>query len=80
MIGAKIVDVRLMKKKDLEFEGWEHTDELSAVLVLDNGDKIYASQDYEGNGPGALFGVRSPEKINKEDGARGFVVYPSEEK
>ena len=50
----------------------------SAVLVLDNGDKIYASQDYEGNGPGALFGVRSPEKINKEDGARGFVVYPEE--
>ena len=80
MIGRKIVDVRLMKKKELEFEAWEHCNEVSAVLILDNGDKIYASQDYEGNGPGALFGVRPPSKINKEDGASGFVVYPEEDK
>ena len=26
-----------------------------AEVILDNGIKLYASQDYEGNGPGALF-------------------------
>ena len=72
MIGRKIVDVRLMKKKELEYEHWEHCNEVSAVIILDNGDKIYASQDYEGNGPGALFGVG--------EGKSGFVVYPEEAK
>ena len=73
MIGRKIIAVRLMNDKELEYEGWDDLgDEVSAVIILDNGDKIYASQDYEGNGPGALFGVG--------EGKSGFVVYPEEGK
>ena len=72
MIGRKIIAVRLMNNKELEYEAWEDEREVSAVIILDNVDKIYASRDYEGNGPGALFGVG--------EGKSGFVVYPEEGK
>ena len=72
MIGRKIIAVRLMNNKELEYEAWEDEREVSAVIILDNGDKIYASRDYVGNGPGALFGVG--------EGKSGFVVYPEEGK
>lgn len=72
MIGRKIIAVRLMNNKELEYESWHDEREVSAVIILDNGDKIYASRDYEGNGPGALFGVG--------EGKSGFVVYPEEGK
>ena len=52
--GKKIVKVRTMTKKELETEGW-HSRYPIIVLELDNGLKIYASKDDEGNGPGALF-------------------------
>ena len=53
--GAKIVNIREMTKKEADAEGWELYRNGCRVLVLDNGIKLYASQDYEGNGPGALF-------------------------
>ena len=53
--GAKIVNIRDMTKKEAEAEGWELYRDGCRVLVLNNGIKLYASQDYEGNGPGALF-------------------------
>lgn len=54
--GAKIVEVRPMTRKELKAEGWEiGRHGAPAVVVLDNGAKLYASQDSEGNGPGALF-------------------------
>ena len=53
--GAKIVKIREMTKKEAEAEGWDLYRDGCRVLVLDNGIKLYASQDYEGNGPGALF-------------------------
>ena len=53
--GAKIVSIREMTKKEAEIEGWDLRHDGCRVLLLDNGIKLYASQDYEGNGPGALF-------------------------
>ena len=49
-----------MTKEELDVEGWEtgrHTPPTVLVLVLDDGTKLYPSQDEEGNGPGALFGI-----------------------
>jgi hypothetical protein len=57
LIGKKVVRVRSMTKKELEAEGWadySHRDAL--VMVFDDGTKVFASRDEEGNGPGALFG------------------------
>ena len=53
--GAKIVNIREMTKKEADNECWDLSRDGCRVLVLDNGIKLYASQDYEGNGPGALF-------------------------
>ena len=53
--GAKIVSIRDMTKKEADAEGWELYRDRCRVLILDNGIKLYASRDYEGNGPGALF-------------------------
>ena len=53
--GAKIVNIREMTKKEADAEYWDLSHNGCRVLVLNNGIKLYASQDYEGNGPGALF-------------------------
>ena len=53
--GAKIIKIREMTKKEADAEGWDLSHNGCRVLELDNGIKLYASQDYEGNGPGALF-------------------------
>ena len=55
--GAKIVRIREMTSKEAEQEGWDGMLKNNGcrVLELDNGINLYASQDYEGNGPGALF-------------------------
>ena len=55
--GAKIVRIREMTSKEAEQEGWDGMlrNNGCRVLELDNGINLYASQDYEGNGPGALF-------------------------
>ena len=53
--GAKIVKIREMTTKEANAEGWELYRDGCRVLVLSNGINLYASQDYEGNGPGALF-------------------------
>jgi len=53
--GAKIVKIREMTKKEADAEYWDLSHNGCRVLVLSNGIKLYASQDYEGNGPGALF-------------------------
>ena len=53
--GRKIVKIREMTTKEAIAEGWSLRHNGCRVLELDNGTKLYASQDYEGNGPGALF-------------------------
>jgi len=54
VIGNKIVAVRPMTKAEMNEEYWDGP--VAVVLVLDNGTKLYASCDDEGNRPGALFG------------------------
>jgi hypothetical protein len=53
--GQKIKTTRPMTAKEIRDEGWY---EGTTVIVLENGVKLYASQDSEGNGSGALFGSR----------------------
>ena len=60
--GAKIVRIREMTRIEADKEGWDLRHNGCRVLVLDNGIKLYASQDYEGNGPGALFFVTKDKK------------------
>lgn len=49
-----------MTRREMEGEDWGGEpawEPQATVLVLDDGTKLYASRDSEGNGPGALFGV-----------------------
>ena len=61
--GRKIVKVRTMSIKEQLAEYWS-PDDLNPIIVLelDDGSKIFPSQDYEGNGGGALFGIDAQEK------------------
>lgn len=52
LVGRKIIGARYMDQSEAEHLGW---DERSFVLILDDKTCIFASQDDEGNGPGALF-------------------------
>jgi hypothetical protein len=52
LLNRKIVDVRYLTTEEMENLGWY---ERSVVMVLDDGNMIYPSQDDEGNGAGALF-------------------------
>jgi len=52
--GQTIVMIRPMNEQEIENEGWCAE---TTVIVLNNGTKLYASMDEEGNGPGCMFGV-----------------------
>ena len=55
--GMKIVKVRELTAKEMDSEGWIACHRTHPIaLVLDNGAVLFASQDDEGNGPGAMFG------------------------
>lgn len=56
IIGKTIKEVRPMTNAEAEAEGWEDWHDRAIVVVLDDGTKVYASRDTEGNGPGAFFG------------------------
>jgi len=51
--GQKIKHVRPSTREEEKEEYW---DSPFTVIELENGSKIYASRDSEGNGPGELFG------------------------
>ena len=56
IVGKKIVSIRAMTKSELKREGWDDLcDGPQVAIVLEDGTVIYASQDCEGNGPGAIF-------------------------
>ena len=58
LVGRTIREVRLMTPDELAAEAWDAgPGDCPVALVLDDGTKLYASRDPEGNGPGALFGV-----------------------
>ena len=58
LIGRKIVGVVRLSDDLREKEGWENSPHFGVSIVLDDGSFIYASQDEEGNGPGAFFGFK----------------------
>ncbi len=51
LVGRKIISVRYMLPDEYEEFGWTGS---TLVIFLDDGSYFYASQDDEGNGPGAL--------------------------
>ena len=55
--GLAITGVRYLTGRECTDAGWDIGPYDAAVaLTLSDGSMIFASQDYEGNGPGALFG------------------------
>lgn len=70
-IGKTIKSIRPMSEAEIEAEGWGGLTRGYAPVVIEftDGSIIYASQDEEGNGPGALFGVEST-------GENIYLVYP----
>lgn len=75
--GARIRRFRRMTREELEHEGgWDHAVRVPltypSVIELDNGLRIYASADSEGNAPGALFG-------RTKEGNAIHVIAPVEE-
>lgn len=70
-VGQRIVDVRELTRTEMVMQGWDPgPHDVCVALVLTDGTIIYASRDYEGNGPGALFGTLLT--------GESFVVSPSE--
>ena len=60
MIGATVKAIRPMTSRELKAEGWSFSQwHIPTVIELSDGSILYPSQDEEGNGPGALFGVTS---------------------
>lgn len=71
-IGRTVKEVRWMTEEEWKAEGWDDfgdSHHRCAVIVLDDGSKIYASADGEGNGPGCMFG--------KDENGEGFYIDPS---
>jgi hypothetical protein len=55
--GLTITGVRYLTGQECVNEGWDiGLYDVAVALTLSDGSMIFASQDYEGNGPGALFG------------------------
>ena len=57
-VGLKVTDVRMMTKEELENECWDESwGSFAVVLIFEDGSKVYASSDPEGNDVGCLFGM-----------------------
>jgi hypothetical protein len=52
LMGRKVVHVRYLEQEEMDDLDWYGS---TLVITFDNGLSIFASQDDEGNGPGALF-------------------------
>jgi fumarylacetoacetate (FAA) hydrolase family protein len=59
IIGKKIIDIRPMTKAEIEEQYWQDDHEIGFALVLEGGTVLFPSRDYEGNGPGVLFGYNA---------------------
>lgn len=57
VVGQRIENIRSATPEELNDLGWDDSPYPLVVLVLENGGRIFASQDEEGNGPGCLFGI-----------------------
>jgi hypothetical protein len=59
-VGLEVTEVRMMTKLELEAEGWEnYYGGYPVMIIFNDGSKIYASSDPEGNNVGCLFGMTS---------------------
>jgi hypothetical protein len=57
-VGLRVTEVRMMTKLELEAEGWEESwGGFPVMLIFEDGSKIYASSDPEGNDAGCIFGL-----------------------
>lgn len=62
-VGLTVKDVRMMTKDELEAEGWEnYYGGFPVAIVFNDGSKVYASSDPEGNNVGCLFGMTKDEE------------------
>lgn len=64
LVGKKVKEIRDMSKTEMDAEYWDRN---TKVIVLNDGTRLYASCDNEGNGPGTLFGRTVDD--------RGFALY-----
>lgn len=60
LIGVRIANIRPMTKKEQTAEGWFRP---ATVIELENGVKLYASRDDEGNDAGMIFGSHGDYKF-----------------
>ncbi len=69
--GLSITGVRYLTASECRDAGWDIGPHDAAVCItLSDGSILFASQDYEGNGPGAMFGrMRTGEQ---------FILSPSQ--
>ena len=59
-VGLMVAEVRMLTKEELKAEGWENSrGGYPVAIIFNDGSKIYASSDPEGNNVGCLFGVTS---------------------
>jgi hypothetical protein len=59
-IGLTVTEVRMMTKPELKAEGWEnYYGGYPVAVIFNDGSKIYASSDPEGNNVGCIFGLTS---------------------
>jgi hypothetical protein len=66
-VGQRITKIRVMTPQEMKQQGWDYGNAI--VLELEDGSRLYPSQDEEGNGPGALFGV--------DEAGDDVVIFPS---
>lgn len=70
-VGKTVKEVRWMTEGEAKDEGWDDFGDSylhCAVIVFDDGSRVYASQDGEGNGPGCMFG--------KDENGRALHIEP----
>lgn len=63
LAGRKIIKIRKLTKSELKKEYWQDANHPAMCIVLDDGTKLYPSRDYEGNGPGVLFGSKGTKQF-----------------
>lgn len=63
-VGLTVKEVRLLTVEEMDAEGWEDSYHHPCVAIIFNdGSMIYPSCDYEGNGPGAIFGMSNGDAL-----------------
>jgi hypothetical protein len=57
-VGLTVKEVRMMTDLELDAEGWSKSwGNFPVAIIFEDGSKIYASSDPEGNDAGCIFGL-----------------------